>query len=61
MPDRRRFGKVVDPADETLPLAVLAGADGFTEIAGFGAKKIDLLRRLLLFVDGAPVHNTVSE
>ena len=64
MPDHRQAGKVVYPLDEVLLLsllAVLAGADGFTDIARFGAKKIDLLRRFRPFVDGAPPHDTLGD
>ena len=64
MPDRRQPGKVVYPLDEVLLLsllAVLAGADGFTDIARFGAKKIDLLRRFRPFADGAPPHDTLGD
>jgi DDE_Tnp_1-associated len=45
MPDRRQAGKVVYPLDEILLLcllAVLAGAEAFTDIARFGEKKIEL-------------------
>jgi predicted transposase YbfD/YdcC len=64
MPDHRQAGKVVYPLDEVLLLsllAVLAGADGFTDIARFGAKKIDLLRRFRPFLDGAPPHDTLGD
>ena len=64
MPDHRQPGKVVYPLDEVLLLsllAVLAGADGFTDIARFGAKKIDLLRRFRPFADGAPPHDTLGD
>jgi hypothetical protein len=64
MPDHRQPGKVVYPLDEVLLLSllsVLAGADGFTDIARFGAKKIDLLRRFRPFVDGAPPHDTLGD
>jgi hypothetical protein len=64
MPDHRQSGKVVYPLDEVLLLsllAVLAGADGFIDIARFGAKKIDLLRRFRPFVDGAPPHDTLGD
>ncbi len=47
-PDPRQAGKVVYPLDEILLLcllAVLAGAEGFTDIARFGTKKLELLRR----------------
>jgi hypothetical protein len=48
MPDHRQAGKVTYPLDEILLLcllAVLAGAEAFTDIARFGEKKLDLLRR----------------
>jgi hypothetical protein len=48
MPDKRQPGKVMYPLDEILLLcllAVLAGAEAFTDIARFGEKKLDLLRR----------------
>ena len=64
MRDHRQPGKVVYPLDEVLLLsllAVLAGADGFTDIARFGAKKIELLRRFRPFVDGAPPHDTLGD
>jgi hypothetical protein len=55
MPDRRQPGKVTYPLDEILLLcllAVLAGAEAFTDIARFGEKKLDLLRRFRPFKDG---------
>jgi hypothetical protein len=48
MPDHRQAGKVTYPRDEILllcRLAVLAGAEAFTDIARFGEKKLDLPRR----------------
>jgi hypothetical protein len=39
MADGRQPGKVVYPLDEVLLLAVLAGAETFTDIARFGEKK----------------------
>lgn len=48
LPDRRQRGKVVYPLEEILLLrllAALAGADSFIDIARFGEKKLDLLRR----------------
>jgi hypothetical protein len=47
------------PLDEILLLcllAVLAGAEAFTDIARFGEKKLDLLRRFRPYRDGTPVH-----
>src|SRR6201998_3480748 len=52
VPDPRQPGKVVYPLQEVLLLcllAVLAGAECFVEIARFGEKKIELLRRFLPF------------
>jgi hypothetical protein len=53
--DPRQQGKVAYPLDEILLLclfAVLAGAECFTEIALFGVKKRDFLRRFRPFKDG---------
>ena len=64
LPDRRQRGKVVYPLDEVLLLAllaVLAGADGFTDIARFGVKKLELLRRFRPFADGTPPHDTLGD
>jgi len=47
MPDHRQPGKVIYPLEEILLLcllAVLAGAEAFTDIARFGEKKLTLLR-----------------
>ena len=55
MPDRRQRGKVVYPLDKMLLLALLAllaEADDFTDIARFGVKKRNLLRRFSPFADG---------
>ncbi len=62
--DPRQRGKVVYPLDEVLLLsllAVLAGADGFCDIARFGVKKLDLLRRFRPFLDGTPPHDTLGD
>ena len=61
LPDRRQCGKVVYPLDEVLLLALLAGADGFTDIARFGVKKLELLRRFRPFADGTPPHDTLGD
>jgi predicted transposase YbfD/YdcC len=64
LPDHRQPGKVIYPLDEVLLLcllAVLAGADGFTDIARFGVKKLDLLRRFRPFADGTPPHDTLGD
>jgi predicted transposase YbfD/YdcC len=64
MPDRRQPGKVTYRLDEILLLALLAtlaGAEGFTDIARFGRKKLDLLRRFLPFADGTPSHDHLGD
>jgi len=64
LPDGRQLGKVVYPLDVVLLLsllAVLAGAEAFTDIARFGQKKLDLLRRFRPFVDGTPPHDTLGD
>ena len=60
MPDHRQAGKVTYPLDEILLLcllAVLAGAEAFTDIARFGEKKLELLRRFRPFEHGTPAHD----
>ena len=62
--DPRQQGKVIYPLNEVLLLcllAVLAGAETFTDIALFGEKKLDLLRRFLRFRNGAPTHDRLGE
>lgn len=62
--DSRQLGKVVYPLDEVLLLslvAVLAGAEAFTDIARFGQKKLELLRRFRPFRDGTPPHDTLGD
>lgn len=64
LPDARQAAKVVYPLDEVLLLsllAVLAGAEAFTDIARFGQKKLDLLRRFRPFLHGAPPHDTLGD
>ena len=64
MPDPRQRGKVMYPLDEILLLAllaVLAGADSFVEIARFGCKKLDLLRRFRPVADGTPSHDHLGD
>lgn len=64
LPDPRQPGKVTYPLDEVLLLcllAVLAGAESFVEIARFGAKKLDLLRRFRPFADGTPSHDQIGD
>jgi predicted transposase YbfD/YdcC len=64
MPDPRQRGKVTYPLEEVLLLcllAVLAGAETFTDIARFGEKKIELLRRFRPFRDGTPAHDHLGD
>ena len=64
LPDRRQAGKVTYPLDEVLLLcllAVLAGAETFVDIACFGVKKLDLLRRFRPFLDGTPAHDHLGD
>ena len=64
LPDPRQRGKVTYPLDEVLLLAllaVLAGAESFVEIARFGGKKLDLLRRFRPFRDGTPSHDHLGD
>jgi predicted transposase YbfD/YdcC len=64
LPDRRQAGKVTYPLDEILLLcllAVLAGAETFTDIARFGTKKLEFLRRFLPFRDGTPAHDHLGD
>jgi predicted transposase YbfD/YdcC len=42
-------------------LAVLAGAETVTDIARFGEKKLDLLRRLRPFAAGTPAHDHLGD
>src|SRR4051812_21101518 len=62
--DPRQPGKVSYPLDEILLLcllAVLAGAECFTEIALFGVKKLAFLRRFRPFKDGTPAHDHLGD
>ena len=64
MPDRRQRGKIVYPLDEVLLLSllgVLAGAESFVDIARFGCKKLELLRRFRPFLDGTPSHDHLGD
>src|SRR5712672_2827669 len=63
-PDPRQRGKVIYPLEDVLLLcllAVLAGAETFVDIARFGQKKIELLRRFLPFRDGTPSHDHLGD
>src|SRR5271165_4297509 len=62
--DHRQLGKVTYPLVEVLLLcllAVLAGAENVTDIARFGAKKLELLRRFRPFKDGTPAHDHLGD
>ena len=64
MPDHRQQGKVLYPLDEILLLsllAVLAGAESFTDMARFGEKKLALLRRFRPFEHGTPAHDHLGD
>ncbi len=64
LPDPRQSEKVTYPLAEVLLLAllaVLAGAESFVDIARFGEKKLDLLRRLRPFRDGTPSHDHLGD
>src|SRR6267154_1751889 len=64
LPDPRQPGKVLYPLDEVLLfclLAVLGGAETFVDIARFGEKKINLLRRFRPFRDGTPSHDHLGD
>jgi len=64
LPDPRQRGKVIYPLDEVLLLcllAVLAGAESFVDIARFGEKKLELLRRFRPFRDGTPSHDHLGD
>ena len=61
--DPRQEGKVTYPLDEVFLLvlyAVISGADGWTSIALYGEKKLELLRRFLPFKDGTPSHDQLD-
>src|ERR1700675_819215 len=64
LPDPRQRGKIIYPLAEVLLLcllAVLGGAETFVDIARFGEKKIDLLRRFRPFRDGTPSHDHLGD
>jgi predicted transposase YbfD/YdcC len=64
LPDPRQAAKVIYPLAEVLLLcllAVLGGADSFVDIARFGQRKLDLLRRFLPFRDGTPSHDQLGD
>ena len=63
LPDPRQLIKVVYPLDEVLLLsllAVLAGAETFTDLARFGENKLDLLRRFRPLHNKTPTHDRLG-
>lgn len=61
--DPRQDAKISYPLDEILLLilcAVISGADGWTSIALYGRKKLELLRRFLPFENGTPCHDQLG-
>jgi predicted transposase YbfD/YdcC len=64
LPDGRQSAKVRYPLDEVLLLclvAVIAGAEAITDIARFGEKKLDLLRRFRPYRAGVPAHDHLGD
>jgi len=64
LPDARQIGKVRYPLAEVLLLcllAVLAGAETFVDIALFGDKKLEFLRRFRPFAQGTPSHDHLGD
>ena len=58
--DPRQAGKVAYPLDEMLLqclLAVIAGAESWVEVAAFGKRKLEFLRRFADFTEGTPSHD----
>src|SRR5713101_6458880 len=64
LPDPRQRGKVTYPLEEVLLLCllgVLAGSETFVDIARFGDKKLEFLRRFRPFRDGTPSHDHLGD
>ena len=62
--DPRQRAKVLYPLDEILLLVllgVMAGCECWVEIARFGEKKLDLLRRFRPFTGGTPSHDQLGD
>ena len=62
--DPRQAWKVVYPLPEILLLVLcgtLAGAEDFVEIARWGRRKLEFLRRLLPFARGIASHDTLND
>jgi predicted transposase YbfD/YdcC len=63
IPDKRQPWKVKYVLKEVLLLCLianLAGAETPTDMARFGEKKLDLLRRFLPYENGTPPHDTIG-
>ncbi len=61
--DPRQQSKVVYPLNEILLLClcgVISGCESFTDIAEYGRRKLEFLRRLSDFANGTPSHDTLS-
>ena len=61
--DHRQARKVQYPLDEVLLLvlcAVISGADSWVEVATWGKKKLDFLRRFFPYANGTPSHDQLS-
>ena len=61
--DPRQEGKVLYPLEEILLLVlcgVISGANGWTPIALYGQKKLELLRRFLPYENGTPSHDQLG-
>lgn len=64
LPDGRQSAKVKYPLEEVLLLclmAVIAGAETITDIARFGQKKVEFLRRFRPFREGTPAHDHLGD
>ena len=62
--DPRQAWKVVYPLPEILLVvlcATLGGAEDFVEVARWGRKKLDFLRRLLPYARGIASHDTLND
>ena len=62
--DPRQRAKVLYPLDEVLLLCllgVLAGCESWVEIAKYGDKKLEFLRRFRPFTDGTPSHDQLGD
>ena len=62
--DPRQAWKVVYPLPEILLVvlcATLGGAEDFVEVARWGARKLDFLRRLLPYERGVASHDTLND